>query len=81
MKRPLLGPPERPAMIVRALTTVDNSPDPVDVVAAALALRDMRPIPPTGGGMAIAGRAREYAEDVIAALARRGMLERQGRLL
>lgn len=78
----MLGPPQRPALIVRALTAVETSPDPVEVVSAALALHELsRGRAPVGGGFAIPRRADEYATDVVDALAARGMLERQGRLL
>lgn len=64
-----------------ARATLETSFDPVEVAAAALALRDLQPIARVGGGFAIGGRAHAYAEDVVEALAMRGMLAMQGRLL
>lgn len=80
--RPVLGPPKRPDVTLAALTAVETSPDPVEVVSAALMLHELsRRGAPVGGGFAIMGRAEPYARHVVDALAARGMLERQGRLL
>lgn len=76
------GPPVPHPWLVAARTTLDTAYDPVDIVEAVLAIRDLtaRTIP-VGGGFALPGRARGPARDVVAALDYRGLLARQGRLL
>lgn len=73
--KPALGPPLPDQGIVACRDTMFDSTNPADVVEAVLTFLDRnRAIVPTGGGMAIPGRARPYAEAVVAMLTERGML-------
>ena len=77
---PIAGPPIPSRLVVDARTTLECSVDPVEIVTATLALRDMHRLP-VGGGMALSGHAEPYARDIVDVLDQRGFLVRQGRML
>lgn len=72
----MLGPPAPNVQAIVLGAVIDYSDDPTDVVEAVLRLHDLTTLPlPVAGGLAVGDIAREHAENVIAALKMREMID------
>lgn len=72
----MLGPPAPNVQALVLGAVIDMASDPVDVIEAVLRLRDLTALPlPTAGGLAVGDVAREHAENIVAALKMREMID------